>query len=537
MSSLQHSPASNFSPAHVVAARTELAKRYVGHFACTVDIPTVPLSDDPDESRFDVMRVPILAAHHRLMYDKLQILGTSAVPNLMFLLPPGSAKSTVADVVFVPWFMGRNPRKNVGLASYASDIAKKQGRRARQLIKGSDYQQVFPDAVLRGDQSAADEWALTNGSEFMAGGILSGLTGNRFHVGIWDDLVKGRQAAESEAIRNSTWDAYVDDFCSRLVPGAPQVGITTRWHEDDVAGRILPEDWDGDSGLIQGRDGRMWYVICLPAIADRADDPLGRKIGETLWPEWFNHEHWAPFQKNSRTWASLYQQKPSPDDGSFFKKDWFRRFDVRPKDLRYYMTSDHAPGDSAGSDWNVFRIWGIDPNQHIYMVDGYRSQGTMDEALGIKATESGDVSLAEFGGLPLIRKWKPLCWFPEDDNNWKASKAFVKAAMRRLACHCRIEEISPHGQDKPTKARSIQAKASMGEVWFPNGPLGDAIIDEFVRFPAGKHDDEVDTASIIGRVIDQAHPAIVRAQTNKGPRDRWAKLTDKSEEEQSWKTI
>ncbi len=537
MNSLRHSPASNFNQSHVVAARLELARRYVGHFACSVDIPTVPLSDDPDESRFDSMRVPIMAAHHKLMYDKLQVLGTPAVPNLMFLLPPGSAKSTVADVVFVPWFMGRNPRKNVGLASYASDIAKKQGRRARQLIKGQDYSAVFPKAVLRNDQSAADEWALSNGSEFMAGGILSGLTGNRFHVGIWDDLVKGRQAAESETIRNSTWDAYVDDFCSRLVPGAPQVGITTRWHEDDVAGRILPENWDGDSGLIKGRDGRMWYVICLPAIADRSDDPLGRAIGETLWPEWFNHEHWAPFQKNSRTWASLYQQKPSPDEGSFFKKEWFRRFDVLPQRLNYYMTSDHAPGDSEGADWNVFRIWGIDSNQHIYMVDGYRTQGTMDEALGIKTTESGDVALAEFGGLPLIKKWKPFCWFPEDDNNWKASKAFVIAAMRRLGCHCRIEAISPHGQDKSTKARPLQAKASMGEVWFPNGVVGDNIIDEFVRFPAGKHDDEVDTASLIGRAIDQAHPAIVTEQQRKGPQDRWAKALDRAErEEDSWRT-
>lgn len=504
----------NFSPEDVQRARLELARRSVADFACTVDIPTVPLSDDPEETRFDSLRQPRLAAHHRLMYSKLQVLGSPEVPNLMFLLPPGSAKSTVADVVFVPWRMGKNPRQNVGLASYASDIAKKQGRRARQLIKVGGFDKVFPGASLRGDQSAADEWALENGSEFMAGGILSGLTGNRFHVGIWDDLVKGRQAAESQTIRDSTWDAYVDDFCSRLVPGAPQVGITTRWHQDDVAGRILPENWDGESGLIQGRDGRMWYVICLPAIADRSDDPLGRKLGESLWPEWFNLDHWKPFQKNVRTWTSLYQQRPTAAEGTFFKRDWFRRYEPheRPKNLRYYMTSDHAPGDTESSDWNVFRMWGIDEHQRIWEVDGHRDHGRLDSAAGIEIDDvSGEQTIADQGALALIRKWKPLCWFPENDNNWKSSKPFIVAAMRRHKIRCRIEEISTAGGDKATKAQPFQAKASMGEVFIRSGFGGDKIIEEYVAFPGGKHDDEVDAAANMGRALDMAHPAIVAA--------------------------
>src|SRR5690349_4096935 len=116
--------------------------------------------------------------------------------------------------------------------------------------------------------------------------------------------------------------------------------ILTRWHQDDPAGRILPEDWNGESGWFDGRDGRRWYVLCLPAIADRADDPLGRAIGETLWPAWFSHEHWAPFKTNARTWSSLYQQKPSPDEGTFFRASWFERYTTKPEHLNVYMTSD-----------------------------------------------------------------------------------------------------------------------------------------------------------------------------------------------------
>lgn len=515
----------NITSAHVIAARRELARRNVSDFACMVDIPTVPLSDADDEDQFSVMRLGSLADHHALILQKLQGIEDGSVPNLMLLLPPGSAKSTYADVVFVPWFMAKKARRNVILASYASDIAKKQGRRARQLIKSKSFQNLM-QVGIKSDQSAADEWSLDNGSEYMSGGLLSGLTGNRAALGILDDPIRGREAAESETIRQKTWDAYIDDFCSRLIPGAPQVMILTRWHAEDPAGRILPEGWDGESGVFEGRDGRTWHVVCLPAIADRLDDPLGRKIGETLWPEWFSLEHWKPFQRNARTWFSLYQQKPSPEEGTFFKKEWFRRYkpSERPSNLHIYMTSDHAPAGKQDSDFNTVRVWGIDPNSHIWMLDGYRVRGRLDEAMGVAIDENtGEQKLAVEGALPLIKRWKPLCWFPEDDNNWKAAKPFIIASMRKLKVWARIEALSTAG-DKPTKAQAAQAKASMGEVHIPEGPLGDAIIREYTQFPAGANDEEIDNLANIGRALDEAHPAIVKRTTVKdGPSDAYTR--------------
>lgn len=491
-----------------------------------VDIPTVPLTEEAEEDRFSVMRIGSLAAHHRLILEKLQGIDNGTVPNLMLLLPPGSAKSTYADVVFVPWFMARRPRRNVILASYASDIAKKQGRRARQLIKSKSFHNLM-GVSLKDDQKAADEWALDNGSEYMAGGLLSGLTGNRGALGVLDDPIKGRQQAESQTIRDTTWDAYIDDFCSRLIPGSPQVMILTRWHQDDPAGRILPEDWDGESGVFHGRDGRIWHVVCLPAIADRHDDPLGRKIGETMWPEWFSLDHWKPFQKNQRTWTSLYQQKPTAQEGTYFKREWFKRYGTGqlPANLRYYMTSDHAPSDSEGSDWNVFRVWGIDHNQHIWEVDGHRHHGTIDGAVGIDIDEQGNQTVAEKGALALIRKWKPLCWFPEADNNWRAASPFIMAAMRKHKIRCRIEPL-PTAGDKSIKSQAAQAKAFMGEVHIRDGFEGNQIIEEYVSFPGGRHDDEVDALASIGRVLDQAHPAIVTqgvVADNNNPKDRYTR--------------
>lgn len=507
-----------------------------------VDIPTVPLTEEDEEDRFSVMRLDTLAAHHLMLLNDLQGIESGRIPNLMVLMPPGSAKSTYSDVVFVPWFMARKPRRNVILASYASDIAKKQGRRARQLIQSRSFETLM-DVGLKPDQKAADEWALTNGSEYMAGGLLSGLTGNRAALGIVDDPIKGRQAAESETIRNSTWDAYIDDFCSRLIPGAPQVMILTRWHEDDPAGRILPEGWDGESGMFDGRDGRKWKVICLPAIADRRDDPLGRKIGETLWPEWFSLEHWAPFKSKPRTWNSLYQQKPTAQEGTFFKREWFRRYRNAPDNLHKYLTSDHAPAGSEVSDFTCVRVWGVNPIGDLYLLDGFRHQETLDETadkiVGNKAAIARggrDADTIPMDGL--LKKHKPFCWFPEDDNNWKSAAGFITRMMREERSYCRIEPISPHGADKEVKAQSFQAMAASGRVWLPEGPEGDDVLAQYLKFPGGANDDEVDAAALIGRALDEAHPAIApQAEVKRPKEDRWAKAFGNHDgNENTWKT-
>lgn len=424
--------------------------------------------------------------------------------------------STYVDVLGIPWYMATHPRQNVILGSYATPIARKQGRRARQLVKSRSFTNLFPGVTLSTDSSAAHEWRLSTGGEFMAAGLTSGITGNRASLGILDDPVKGREQAESEGFRQKTWDAYVDDFCSRLIPGAPQVMILTRWHGDDVAGRILPEDWKGESGMFAGRDGRMWKVICLPAIAEHLTDPLGRKIGETLWPEWFNHEHWAPFKKNARTWSSLYQQRPAPEEGTFFQRAWFNRYDLkdRPKFLHVYMTSDHATKQDGG-DYTVFRIWGVDHKGDLYLLGGFRMQATAD----VWSEEA----------IKLIKTWKPLCWFPENDNAWKVVAPFVQRMLYAEKVACRREPLTTAGGDKALKAQAFQGMANSGRVWLPSTPWADEVLDEYLRFPTGKHDDEIDAAAHMGRALDMAHPAILKFPVRpEGPQDRYAKARPSS---------
>jgi hypothetical protein len=274
--------------------RHKLAMSDLKTFATSIDVPGVPFSAEdelceefkPVDGRF--------GKHHLLWLDCLQRVEDGQIKRLMGLMPPGSAKSTYTSVLFPVHVMGRFPSTQVIVANYGSELPRKWGRKARSIVRQKAFADIF-NTKLSKESAAADEWALANGSEYMGAGVFTGITGNRADGVIWDDLIKGREQADSDVMRQKTWDAYVDDLLTRKKPDAWEIGITTRWHEDDIAGRILPEGYAGESGWIDGRDGNRWYVVCIPAEAERADDPLQRALGERIWPEYFGPHHFASF--------------------------------------------------------------------------------------------------------------------------------------------------------------------------------------------------------------------------------------------------
>lgn len=359
--------------------RRRFARNSLAEFAQAIDVPGKPASDNPDEWLFEPIE-SVIAAHHVLLMDTLDRICTGELHNLMVFMPPGSAKSTYASVVFPAYIMGKKPGTRVILGSYASAIAWKQSRRTRQIAKSAKYQPIFNAALVAGNQSV-EEWALDNGSEYMAGGILAGMTGNRASIVIVDDPVAGREDAESSTIRKKTREAYEDDLLTRLVPGGAQIIIQTRWHEDDLSGGILPEGWDGESGRLKCRDGQDWEVLCLPAICDREDDPLGRKIGEPLWPEWFKDDHFEKFRGRPRTWSALFQQKPRPSEGAEFQKSWIRRYLTAPKVLNKIILVDPASGKRKKDgtvdekrDYSCFWVVGLGADRNAYIVDCVRDR-------------------------------------------------------------------------------------------------------------------------------------------------------------------
>lgn len=453
-------------------------------YASRVPVPGSPTSEVDDGARIPLIETQ-QADHHKLILREMQRCMETPHGRLMIMAPPGSAKSTYASVVAPSWYLGRQPDRRIILASYGDDLARRHGRRTRQLLKSPEASSIL-QCTLEPDSRAADEFGLTNGSEYIACGIMGGVTGNRAHGIVVDDPVKGREQADSEVIRERTYQAYEDDLLTRLIPGGWVVIINTRWHEDDLCGRILPADWAGQSGDIVCRDGNTWRVLCLQAECQTHTDPLNRKIGDMLWPEWFDAKHWAQFRLNRRTWSSLYQQRPAPDDGILFRRDDMATYERAPDGLRIIGASDYAVTPDGG-DWTEHGIAGIAQDGSLYLLDWWRGQTGPEHWIERQ--------------IDMIAKWRPLAWFGETGPIRRATEGRLKQRMIDREALCRVEWL-PHIGDKPTKAQSIIATAGMGRLWWPRAAWVAELQRQCLVFPAGSPDDGVDTLGMLGRGAD-----------------------------------
>lgn len=419
------------------------------------------------------------AAHHRLLSSKLEAVERGEIKRLMVFMPPGAAKSTYANVLFTAWFLGRNPTKSVIAASYGQELADKFGRKARNVLASPEFGQVF-DCGLAGDSAAANRWSTGKGGEYLATGVGGAVTGNRADGAIIDDPVKGREEASSATVRERTKDWYREDLWTRLKPGAFIVLIMTRWDEDDLAGWLLAEETRG---------GERWEVLRLPALAEE-NDPLGRAIGEPLWPEWFTPAMFAEAQRDPRRWSALYQQRPVPEEGDYFKADWLRPYTVAPAldTLRVYGGSDYAVTD-AGGDYTVHVVVGVDPEHRLWLLDLWRAQKTPD------------VWIDAF--CDLVLKWKPLDW-AEEMGQIKASVGpFLERRQLERHAYCGRTQFPTRG-DKAVRAQSIRGRMAMQGLHVPAAVSWRAdFTAELLSFPAGMHDDQVDALGLVGQLLDR----------------------------------
>jgi predicted phage terminase large subunit-like protein len=482
----------SLKPSRQVAAmellRRRRARTSLIEYARYIEVPGAPLTEAEDEERFKPIET-VVAAHHKLILDATQRCIARRNGRSMLFLPPGSAKSTYATIVAPTHAMGITPEFKVIGVSYGSDLARKFGRRMRSIVRQDAYRLLF-STVLSSESGAADEWALENGSEYMGGGILSGITGNRADFITIDDPIKGRQDADSDVIRKRTIEAYQDDVLTRLKPGGSIMLTQTRWHEEDLAGSILPEGYDGRSGMIECRDGNVWEVICIPAQAERVDDPLGREVGEYLWPEWFPEDHWKPFKRIPRTWSALYQQRPAPEEGDYFKSEWLRPYTKAPdrKTMRVYGGSDYAVTEDGG-DYTVHAVVGIDPEDRMYLLDLWREQA------------ASDVWVEAF--CDLVVEHKPIGWAEEMGQIKSGVGPFLTKQQRARKAYVFREQFPTRG-DKSVRAQSMRGRMALDGLYVPiNAPWYPAFRSELLSFPAGKNDDQVDAIGLIGQLLDK----------------------------------
>ncbi len=448
------------------------------------------------------------AAHHRIIIEELEAVVRGDVDRLALFLPPGSAKSTYASILFPPWFLAHKPNASIIAASHTQELAEKWGRRVRNLVSQNSE---LLGVGIAGDNSAAGRWETSAGGEYFSAGVGGSVTGRRADLAIIDDPIRSREDADSQTIRDKQWDWWRFDLQTRLKPNAGVILIQTRWHHDDLAGRILEEEAD------------RWRIVKLPMEATANDDPLGRTLGEPLWPEWFNDAMRDDAKRDARVWSALYQQEPSPEEGDYFKAEWIVPVTTLPPlaEMRVYGGSDYAV-TSDGGDYTVHAVVGLDPDENMYLLDLWRKQAASDEWIE--------------AWCDLVLKWKPIGWAEETGQIRSGVGPFLVRRARERRAYCAREQFPTRG-DKAVRAQSIRGRMALrGCRVLASAPWRSEFISELLRFPAGVHDDQVDAIGLVGQLLDKMIGGHKQRATVKMPRDKYNRREDE-DAGASWKVL
>lgn len=412
---------------------------------------------------------------HKKICDTFDELLKGNLNKVMIFVPPQHGKSLIVSENLPAFALGLNPRMNIVSCSYAADLAQRFNRKVQRLIDTPSYRTLFPETRLNAKSVANDSkgnWLRNTevfeivkyGGSYKAVGIEGPLTGNPVDLGIIDDPIKDSLDAQSTTIRNRCWEWYNDVFNTRTHNLSKRILVMTRWHEDDLAGRLLANEKD-------------WRVISFPAIKETNDNPQDpRVIGAALWPERHSVEKINGIRSLSeRTFVSMYQQRPAPLEGGLFKRNWFKFYGEagRPPTFDTIIQSwDCAFKDLKTSDFVVGQVWGK-INARSYLLAMVRGQWTFTDTVR---------------QMLLMDETFPNC-----DHKYVEDKANGTAVMDVL--QDKIPGIIPvtPTESKESRASAVSYVVEAGNVYFPSEEnWSDSFIEELAVFPNGTHDDMVD---------------------------------------------
>ena len=437
------------------------------------------------------------ARHHIFVAKALDRVLDGSCRRLMVFIPPRHGKSMQITECLPSYFLGRFPDKRVMVLSYSAELAARFGRQNRQKI--AEFGKLFGISLSR-SHAGANAFSIAD----RRGGLLSvglggSITGQGADLLIIDDPVKNREEAESSIIRDKVFAEYQSTAYTRLQAGAAVIIVMTRWHEDDLCGRLLAQ-LDGE-----------WEVIRLPALAE-AVDPLNRSVGEALWPEMGFGKDWAEETRKavgSYAFAALYQQRPAPAGGGLIKREWWRFYQDKPEMVAVVLSVDAAfKGGEDASNVSI-QAWGKRGATLYFLGDDTRP---MDFPETIRALRA------------MHEKYKPRCVYVEDKANGPAIISMLHSEITGLI------PVNPQG-GKVARAHAVSAAIESGNVLLPRTPQAYALMDECAAFPNGLRDDRVDAMTQAlnqllyhGASVD-AHKTAVRWH-----KDQWEDYYGASEE-------
>jgi len=414
-----------------------------------------------------------VAPHNRALAAKLEAVEREEIRRLMIFMPPRHGKTELAGIRFPAWYLGRHPDHPIIFASYSASLAQGKSRECRNLVESRPYQNVFGrfscvdrPVSLADDRRAVQAWAIEGRrGGMLASGVGGGITGYGAKLFIIDDPHKNRQEANSATIRDAIWGWYGSTARTRLEPGAAVILIQTRWHQDDLAGRLL---------RLAGSDPKadQWAVLHMPALTEE---------GEALWPERYPVQELERIKATIGSWEfeALYQGRPRPREGALLKREWFKIVERAPEGLRWVRFFDLAATVKKTSDYTAGARAALAEDGTLYIADMVHGRWEWPDARRvITSTALADGPAVQIGieeAMLQVGMTQELRRDPQ----------LAGHTIRGIRCE----------KDKLVRANPWAARAEAGKVALVQGPWVGPFINEAVDFPLGEHDDQVDAVS------------------------------------------
>lgn len=438
--------------------------------------------------------------HVKFICDKLQKIIDGEEKFYIFTLPPQHGKSTAITETFPSYYYLKNPDKSAMIVAYGEDLYKKFGRANKRKIEKLGVP-LFNKAIARDVQSVSEVGIKDAKGTMQFVSVQGGATGRPADLLVIDDPIKNRKEAESKTYRDNVWNEWTSSLLTRFHPGGSIIIIMTRWHADDLVGRLLKQN------------AYDWEVFNLPAICDSENDPLGREIGESLAPAMGYDEDWAAKRKvasGSRDWNAMYQGKPVAESGNVFNKKWFK-FYVSKSEKRDSMIEEVALlpkyfdrvtqswdctfKNTASSDYVSGTVWGERKGKHYLL---HRVHKQMNFIETIEAMNHTLEKFPETKGILI-----------EDKANGTAIITVLKNKVSGII------PVTPK-ESKVARAYAATPFFEAGDIFIPHPDEADWVdgyVDEMLSFPNGEHDDDVDsTTQYINNIKRSKNSIIERAK-------------------------
>jgi len=420
----------------------------------------------------------LVGKHHRILADMLMAIEQGDKDRVCVNIPPRHGKSQLVSIFFPAWYLGRNPNKKVMMVSHTTDLAVDFGRKVRNLIATEDYTDIFPTVALASDSKSAGRWNTSVGGEYYACGVGSALAGRGADLLLIDDPHSEQDVISGNfSVFEKAYEWYTFGARTRLMPGGRVAIIQTRWHMDDLTGRVVR-----DMGQNERADN--FEVIEFPAILDLDDEETGEPVQKPLWPEFFDLEALLRTKASMPVfqWNAQYQQEPTAEEAAIVKREWWNRWlEESPPECEYIIMSlDSAAEKHNRADYTALTTWGVFYNEEVTAYNIILLNSIKQR---LEFPELKDLAMEEY------EEWEPDAFIVEK----KSSGVALYQEMRRMGLP--VQEFTPHrgSGDKLARLNSVADIIASGLVWVPENRWAEEVIEEIAGFPFMSHDDLVDS--------------------------------------------